>query len=46
MNQPQRHNIEMNILSKGTEQPITTEMITAVLKKLAKGHRESLALTA
>lgn len=46
MNQPKRQNIEMNILSKGTEKPITTEMITAVLQKLTKGHRESLALTA
>ena len=46
MNQPKRQNIEMNILSKGTEKPITTEMITAVLKKLAKDRRVSMALTA
>lgn len=30
--------LEMNILSKGIEQPITTEMILAVLKKLAQAR--------
>ena len=46
MNQPKRQNIEMNILSFFFNDTATTEMITAVLQKLTKGHRESLALTA
>lgn len=46
MTQPKRQIIEMNILSKGKEQPITSEMIAAVLKKLAKGNVEPLPMTA
>ena len=46
MTQPKRQIIEMNILSKGKEQPITSEMIAAVLKKLAKGNAEPLPMTA
>lgn len=30
--------LEMNILSKGIEKPITAEMILAVLKKLAQAR--------
>ncbi|WP_169835324.1 hypothetical protein [Moraxella pluranimalium] len=37
---------EMNVLSKGKEQPITSEMIVAVLKKLAQGNPKPLAMTA
>lgn len=36
----------MNILSKGKEKPITTEMILAVLAKLSQGNAEPLALSA
>ncbi|VEG12814.1 hypothetical protein [Moraxella cuniculi] len=46
MNQPTRQMTEMNIVSKGKEQPITAEMIAAVLKKLAKGNPQVLPMTA
>lgn len=49
MTQPKRQIIEMNILSKGKEQPITSEMIVAVLKKLANAanvNAEPLPMTA
>ncbi|MFC0820668.1 hypothetical protein [Moraxella marmotae] len=46
MNQPKCQIIEMNVLSKGKERPITAEMIAKVLAKLAKGNAEPLAMTA
>lgn len=44
--QPVNPSLEMTVLSKGEKKHVTSEMIKAVLAKLAEGNRAPLALSA
>lgn len=44
--QPVNASLEMTVLSKGKKKHVTSEMIKAVLAKLAEGNRGQLALSA
>lgn len=44
--QPVNASLEMTVLSKGKKKHVTSDMIKAVLAKLAEGNRAPLALSA